>query len=118
MLEYQAHHQWPGFWLKVADLKPFYHAFSFTVAGHWLDVSGAGGPLGGRAAGSIPLAQRAGGRRSTHLQLLRHLSLPVNLGILLFSFYERTKCCFTQFAALSVPVTKLQSVGKDRLDDL
>ena len=37
------------------------------VVGHWLGVSGAGGPLGGRAAGGGPLARRAAGRRSSHL---------------------------------------------------
>ena len=40
------------------------------VAGHWLGVSGAGGPLGGRAAGGGPLARRAAGRRSSHLLIL------------------------------------------------
>ena len=33
--------------------------------------------------------------------------------ILLFLFNERTKCCFTQFSALFVPISKSQSVGKD-----
>ena len=35
------------------------------VAGHWLGVSGAGGPLGWRVAGGGPLARRAAGRRSS-----------------------------------------------------
>ena len=40
------------------------------VAGHWLGVSGAGGPLGGRAAGGGPLARRAAGRRSSQSLIL------------------------------------------------
>ena len=43
------------------------------VAGHWLGVSGAGGPLGGRAAGGGPLARRAAGRRSSQSPLWRAL---------------------------------------------
>ena len=39
-------------------------------------------------------------------------------GILVFSFDERTKCCFMQFSTLFVPISKSQSVGKDGLEDL
>ena len=41
------------------------HGVSWFFANLLLGLWGAGGPLGGRAAGGGPLARRAAGRRST-----------------------------------------------------
>ena len=51
-------------------------------------------------------------------QFLGHLSVPVYRRNLVFSFNEKTKCCFKQFEACFVPLPTSQMFGKDGLDDL